>query len=114
MQLGRYELRVTYTYEDFSYTSTSYFEIPYDAEYNRFAVADIGNLTDVVRNRGTVHTDGDFEMINDNSKVSTYEVSYVLGLLIAAVALFVVDIVIRKMKIEDFKMLFKRKAKGGK
>ena len=113
-QLGRYELRVTYTYEDWTYTSTSYFEIPYEKEYDRFIVKDIGNLTDVVRNRGTVHTNGDFEMLNDESGVSTYKVSFTLWLLIATVALFVVDIVIRKMKIEDFKMLFKRRSKGGK
>ena len=113
-QLGRYELRVAYTYEDWTYTSTSYFEIPYEREYDRFAVNDISKLTDVVRNRGRVHTNADFEMVNDQSKVSVYEVSYVLPLLIVAVVLFVVDIVVRKIKIEDIKTLFKRRKKGGK
>lgn len=112
-QLGRYELQITYRYEDWEYTSTTYFEIPYKAEYNRFTVKDIGSLTDVIRNRGTVYTDGNIEMNNDRSAVDTYQRDYTVPLLIAAVVLFVVDIVVRKMKLEDFKMLFKRKKKGG-
>ena len=96
-----------------TFTSTTYFNLSYEAEYDSFTPSDITNLKDAVRNRGTVHTDANFELENDNAEVATYEANYTVPLLIAAVALYVIDIVVRKMKLEDFKMLFKRKNKGG-
>ncbi len=115
-ELGRYAIKVVYTDPDLGLTfhSSAYFNLSYDAEYNSFATSDISNLKDAIRNRGTVYTDGKVDLVDEDAEVSTYEAKYAVPLLIAAVALYVVDIVVRKMKIEDFKMLFRRKNKGGK
>ncbi len=114
-ELGCYSVKIEYIDPNIAtpFTATTYFNLSYELEYNAFAVADISNLKNALRNRGTVHTDGKINLATDKSKIDTYEVNYTVPLLIVAVALYVVDIVVRKMKIEDFKMLFSRKRKGG-
>ncbi len=114
-KLGKYAVKVVYTDNDLPapFTSTSYFNLSYAAEYNSFAASDISNLRDVVRNRGTVGTSGKLDLKDENAAVATYEANYTVPLLVAAVVLFVIDIVVRKMKLEDFKMLFRKKKKGG-
>ena len=114
--LGKYQMKVTYTDPnlDDPFISVTYFNLSYDAEYDSFVASDISNLKDAIRNRGIVHTNGDIDLENKNEAVATYEVNYTIPLLIAAVVLYVADIIVRKMKIEDFKMLFKSSKKGGK
>ena len=104
---GRYQLLVRYTCDDIVYESVFYLELPYASEYDSFTIKNISNLTDVVRNRGKVYTDGNITMENDKSSVLTYEIDCTIMLLIIAIATFIVDIVVRKLTIEDFKSLFK-------
>ena len=106
---GRYQLLVRYTCDDVVYESVFYLELPYASEYDSFTIKNISNLTDVVRNRGKVYTDGNITMENDKSSVLTYEIDCTIMLLIIAISLFIVDIVVRKLTIEDFKSLFKGK-----
>jgi hypothetical protein len=109
-------VEISYSYDGKTYISTARFDVPYYGEYDSFAAHDISNLRDAVRNRGNVYENGkDLKLVNDEKEVATYEIDYTVALLIAAVALYVVDIVIRKLKWEDIRMLFKRrnKRKGG-
>ena len=62
----------------------------------------------MVGTNGTVSLDGKLSLKNDESEVGTYTVSLTVPLLAAAVALFAVDIIVRKLKWEDVVSLFRK------
>ena len=53
-----------------------------------------------------VSEDGSITIENNENELSTYTLSLTVPLFIAAVVLFVVDIIIRKLKWNDIKSLF--------
>ena len=55
---------------------------------------------------GTVSEDGQLSIVNDESEIGKYIIYLTVPLLIACVALFAVDIMVRKLKWEDIKSLF--------
>ncbi len=113
--IGRYRVDVTYSYEDRAFTSTSVFHIPYPPEYNSFEIFDPATLHAAVRNRGTVHEGTVPTLVNDDKEIATYTVRYTVPLMIIAVVLYVIDIMIRKLKLHDIKTFFGiRSRKGGK
>ena len=67
---------------------------------------------------GVVSLDGeDISFNTDKDEIETYIYSFVVPLMIVCVALFVVDVCIRKLRWEDIKSLFVRtnkSKKGGK
>ena len=107
--LGEYIVRIDYSYGKHSFSSESRLNYSYFAEYDEFAVCDVAVLHSAIRNRGTITTDGTVDLENDEKHITTYKASYVVPLLIIAVALFVVDIIIRKIKWADIRTLFKKK-----
>lgn len=108
---GRYHVEITYTYGNHSFTSDTYFTLPYGAEYDAFATYDIVNIYDFMRGVGQISRDADISLENNKTEIDTYELSFRIPLLIAAAVLFVVDVVVRKFKWKDIKALFKKKAK---
>ena len=108
---GRYHIEITYTYGNHSFTSDTYFTLPYSAEYDAFAAYDIVNIYDFMRGAGQVSRDGNISLENDKSTVDTYEVSFRIPLLILCCVLFVLDVIIRKFKWKDIKGLFTKKRK---
>ena len=50
-------------------------------------------------------------MVNDPDQVATYTVRFTVPLMIAAVVLYIIDIVIRKLKWNDIRSFFRRKTK---
>ena len=109
--VGRYHIEITYTYGNHSFTSDTYFTLPYSAEYDAFAAYDIVNVYDFMRGAGQVSRDGNISLENDKSTVDTYEVSFRIPLLILSCVLFVIDVIIRKFKWKDIKGLFTKKRK---
>ena len=112
-ELGRYEINVTYSYDDKTYESDSVFSISYSPEYDSFTVFDASDLNEAIRNRGTVSEGALPSLENDETEVAKYTVSFAIPFLIAAVSLFVADVIFRKLKWNDIKSLFKKKHKGG-
>lgn len=108
-ELGKYEIKIVYSYDDKSYETHSFFNISYSPEYDSFVTFDASNLYEVVRNRGTVSEDGKLTVVNDESEVATYTVDFTSALLAIAVVLYVVDIIVRKIKWNDITTLFKKK-----
>ena len=104
--IGTYSVRVTYTVEGKQYTSSGYIDIPYLAEYDSFEYFSPSTLNLLLAGRGTVSEDGSIQLINPEDELDTYSLYLTLPLLIAAVSLFVVDIMIRKLKWNDIKSLF--------
>jgi len=96
---GSYVLELTYTQNGTDHKATLRFDVPYLTEYNAFAVFDKTKIYEFMRNFGTI-TEGEIPNLeNDESEISTYKVSYAIPLLIAAVVLFILDILLRTLKI---------------
>ncbi len=106
--LGKYTVAVTYTAKNGVFASQSDFYISYSPEYDRFANFDASMLYAAIRHRGTVTEDAIPSLSNDDSRVATYRLTFTVPFMIAAVALYVLDIIIRKIKWNDIRGLFKR------
>ena len=112
---GRYLINVTYAYADKSFTSESAFHVGYSPEYNAFDVFDPAPLHAGIRNRGKVYEGSIPPIINDEKEVATYTVRYMIPLLIIAISLYVIDIIIRKLKWNDIRSFFGiQQKKGGR
>lgn len=105
---GRYTVTVTYGYGEYSKTATKYLNIDYSSEYDSFALYDASALIRGIGANGKVSTDGNLKIENDDKEVGRYNLSLVIPLLAACVALYAVDIAVRKLKWEDIKSLFGR------
>ena len=66
-----------------------------------------------MRGVGQVSKDGNLNLENDKNEIDTYELNFRIPLLIAAVVLFVIDVIVRKFKWKDIQGLFARKRKEG-
>ena len=97
-----------------TYRSTNYFTRSYAKEYDRFAIFSPSSLHSTVRHRGNVIVQGTPDLTPAEESVMLYVVDWVMPLAAAAVVLFVIDIIVRKIKWADIKSLFSKKSKGGK
>ena len=70
-------------------------------------------LSGVIRDRGVVYEDDSLVVENNMDEVSTYELDFTIGLLAIAVALYVIDIIIRKLTWADIRSLFKKSTYRG-
>ena len=111
--LGKHEIKVKYSYGDTYFEARNFVTLSYSPEYDSFTVFDSSSLYESVRNRGTVSENGDITLENDTTEVATYTVDFTVPFLIAAIALYIVDIIIRKIKWNDIKSLYSKKAKKG-
>lgn len=116
--LGKYGLEVEYNYGGATYTDTATVDLAYEPEYDAFTVFDSSILYKMLNGNGTVSEDGKLEISNDDFEVETFVLKLTLPFLIISVALFVADIIIRKLKWNDIVSLFGGKhrdnGKGGK
>lgn len=111
---GRYLVDITYSYGDKVYTSRATFNLSYSPEYDCFEVFDPAPLHAAIRNRGGVYEDSIPPLENDEKEVATYIVRYTVPLMIIAIVLYVLDIMVRKLKMADIKSFFGIKpTKGG-
>ncbi len=111
---GKYAIDMTYRYEDVVFDAEALFHIGYSPEYNSFEVFDPAALHAAIRNRGSVYEGIIPSLENDDKEIATYVIRFTVPLMIAAVVLYVIDIMIRKLKLSDIKSFFGIKpAKGG-
>ncbi len=108
--LGAYEIHATYTTDVGVFGSDYYFNISYSPEYDSFANFDASTLHAAIRHRGTVSEEKLPDLSSDGERVATYRLTFTIPFMIAAVALYVIDIIIRKIKWSDIRNLFKRSA----
>lgn len=112
--VGKYQVKINYSYGVLDYETVMTFYIVRSPEYDSFTVYSAASLTSVIRDRGTVYEDNSLKVENDMSEVSTYELDFTIGLLAIAVALYVLDIIIRKLTWADIRSFFKKSSyKGG-
>lgn len=103
---GKYGIAIKYLSDGVNYDSQTTLDVSYYAEYDAFANFDASELYKTVGGNGTVSEDGNLKIENDIREVGTYKYSLTLILLCMAAALFIVDIVVRKLKWNDIKNLF--------
>ena len=104
--VGKYALTVTYSYADNDYVTEAAFYVPYLPEYDCFTVFEASGLRRMVGTDGKLSLTGELKIENDANKIDEYIVDCTAPLMIAAVVLFAVDIIVRKLKWEDIKSLF--------
>ncbi len=99
-QIGTYSIDITYSYEDAEFKTSTGFNIPYTMEYNEFATFDKFNVYAFMRGNGEITVDEIPSLENDAEKITTYKQSYSIILLAIAVALFVIDVFVRKLRVK--------------
>ena len=105
--IGKYKINVIYSYNNLSYPSTTLFNISYGSEYDSFAVFEPSGLHSAIDEGGYLEEEGKpLKIENDERQIGTYIIKLTMPLLITAAALYLVDIVIRKLKWEDIKSFF--------
>ena len=98
LQTGCYHIAVSYAYAGYTYTAELAFELAYLPEYNAFASFDKYNVYRFMRGNGDTVQDAIPSLENAQNEVTTYKVSYAVPLLLAATVLFVIDILMRKLR----------------
>ncbi len=86
----------------------SVFNISYSPEYDAFANFDSSTLHAAIRHRGTVAEGAVPDISGNEENVATYRLTFAVPFMITAVVLYVIDIIIRKLKWGDIKTFFKR------
>ena len=108
---GKYVIKTSYELKTKSYTSETVYTVPYSPEYDSFATSSPAPIYAFMRNNGGVFEDGELELHVDEGRVATYVLYFTVPFLAAAVAIYVFDTIIRKLKWADIKSLFKKTAK---
>ena len=111
--VGKYRVGIKYVYGDQAFETTTAFDYSYKDEYNSFELYDSAALYNAIGSNGQVIEEGELKLVNDESKVETYVFYYTAQIMIIAVSLFVIDIIIRKLKWSDIKSLFGKGKAGG-
>ncbi len=111
--IGKYSIKIDYVSEGSdSYTAEFGYNISYLPEYDSFAVYDVSVVYKMIGSDGKVMKgDDNIKVENEEGTVGTYVVNLMMPLLIVAVVLYVIDIIIRKLKWEDILSLFGKRKK---
>ncbi len=112
--VGEYVAEITYNYKGESYTLEKSMHVSYLAEYDCFTTFEASPLYKMLGANGTVSEDGKLKIVNDENEVGVQIVDLTMPMLIAAVSLFAVDVLIRKLKWADIRGLFRKVGKGGR
>ena len=107
--VGNYEFNLSYTLGNKEYTDSYTYTLSYLSEYNSFEDYQVSDLYFMINNNGEVSENGKLKLENNNSYVETYIYDFTNVFMIICVVLFVLDIIVRKLKWNDIKTLFRFK-----
>ncbi len=115
-QVGKYVVELTYQLGQTVYTNTYTFTISYLPEYNSFTIYEASNLYYMVSNNGQVSENGKLVLTNNHSNEQKYVYDFTSLFMIICVILVVIDVIVRKLTLNDIKALFRNKNyyQGGK
>ena len=111
LEKGRYTIDINYVFGESVFSAKKSYDVSYAAEYNSFEIYDSAVLYNAVGINGQVSEDGVLRLENDETEVESYVFYFTVPFMSALVALFVIDIIIRKLKWSDIKSFFKKKEK---
>ena len=106
--IGEYNAVISYKLGELTYSTNYTFNVSYLPEYNSFTIYEASNLYYMVNLNGKVSEDGNLEIVNNNSILHTYIIDFTPIFMIICVVLFVIDVMIRKLRLQDVKSLFKK------
>ncbi len=106
---GEYNITINYTYQELSYSTNYKFTISYLPEYNSFTIFEASNLYYMVSNNGQISENGKLNIENDNSIIQKYIIDFTPILTLISCCLFIIDIIVRKLRWADIKSLFRFK-----
>ena len=109
---GRYRLDITYAYADKSYSASTTLNVSYSEEYDRFTLASPTVLYNALGGRGEVSESEIPTYEYDESEITAYVYRFEVPLFVLTAVLFVVDVIVRKMKWSDLYHLFRKIKKG--
>jgi hypothetical protein len=107
--VGEYLVELTYQFGEISHNANYSFTVSYLPEYNSFTIFEASNLYYMVSSNGEVSEDGNLVLKNDNSKELKYIYDFTALFMIICVILAVVDVMVRKLTLNDIKSLFRKK-----
>ncbi len=107
-EVGKYSVLVEYSYGGGVYGTNTSVTLSYEPEYDKFAVFEASILYKAIGGNGTVSEDGKLTLTQDEGEVETYTLKLQLPFLIASVVLFIVDIIVRKIRWADITSLFRK------
>ena len=119
-ELGKYEVNVKYLYNDIEYEDLTVMYVNFAPEYDEFTVFDSSALHKAIDGRGRVVTGKSVIISDSDEEVGRYVFRLTIPLLIICAAIYLVDIVVRKLKWQDVVSFFgpksgnKNKDAGGK
>ena len=100
---------MTYSYSDKTYEAQRFVHLSYHTEHDSFATYSPTLLYRAIKNRGQI-TEGEIPTYEyDTDSLTTYVVDFTVPLFVLTVILFVVDVIIRKVKWADIATLFRKK-----
>lgn len=110
-QVGRYTFHLVYDYATLHYETDVAYAISYYPEYDSFTTYTVASLYRLISDNGEVSQDGKLKMDHSDSATRSYHFSFTVPLMIACIALFVLDVVIRLIRWRDIRSLFVHKRK---
>ena len=113
LEPGRYIANVEYVYGNDVFSASVGFDVAYMPEYDRFELFDSAILYNAIGNGGTVSENGNLVIVTDEDDEQIHTVYLTVQLMVMAVILYVIDIIVRKLKWSDIKSLFKIHRAGG-
>ena len=105
-QTGQYEINLEYNLGELSYNASYSLGIAYLPEYDSFQLFEASNLFYMVTSNGQISLDGKLTLENTNSNIQKYIFDFTTVFMVIIVVLFTIDIMVRKLRLQDIKSLF--------
>ena len=109
--MGLYKLDLAYKIGNKEHKGSYSFVVSYSDEYDSFTSYEASSLYHMVTENGEVSEDGKLELKNDSSYVESYLYDFTILFMAITCVLFVTDICVRKLRLEDIKSLLKIKGR---
>ena len=106
-QVGNYEVTFNYSLGEMAYTVDYLFNISYLPEFNSFTIYEASNLYYIISSNGQLSEDGNLKIENKDAEVQKYILDFTPIFMIICVVLFIMDVMVRKLRLQDIKSLFK-------
>ncbi len=106
---GTYLVELNYRFGEKELTANYSFTVSFLPEYDAFTVFEASNLYYMVNNNGKVSENGVLVLENDNSNEQKFIYDFTSLFMIISVILVVLDVIVRKLTLNDIKALFRKK-----
>ena len=107
-QIGEYKVEFEYKLGELYYKNEYTFYVSYLPEYDTLDLFDASNLYYMVTMNGQISEDGNLSIENDIEDIKKYVFDLTPTFMIIAIILFVVDVIIRKLRWQDIVSFFKK------